>query len=404
MFRPSASFVDGQGPLEEGLGGGVVPLRLQQQRQVVQAVGGVGVAHAQRRLADGQGLLVEGPGGGVVPLRLQQHRQVVQAGGGVGVVLRPAPACGWPGPARRGAWRRRSPPGPASSAARLFRLVAVSGWCGAQHRLADGQGLLEEGLGGGIVPLRLQQHRQVVQAGGGVGVVLAQHLLVDGQGLAGLRRRLAIAPLPIELLHLVYSTAGPRPAGRRRPTGAAGPQAVGRRPAPAPRRAPAGRWRHQAPVRPRPCFPRSAPRLAPSGSWIPRRAPPPAAGPPWNVASSSELPAAWVKTAASTNQYAADKSMVQRCSYNGRKGGQNRPSFFRILLPSYQKDAKPKSNDREGDIMPHRWPEETDFGGTSRSVPHGVRFLTTRTNSAVLQSVTSAVTTSTERLRSHSGG
>ena len=75
---------------------------------------------AQHRLADRQGLLVEGLGGGVVPLRLEQHRQVVQALGGVGVAL-------------------------------------------AQHRLADGQGLLEEGLGGGVVPLRLQQHRQVVQ-------------------------------------------------------------------------------------------------------------------------------------------------------------------------------------------------------------------------------------------------
>ena len=35
----------------------------------------------------------------------------------------------------------------------------------AQRRLADRQGLLEEGLGGGVVPLRLQQLRQVVQAG-----------------------------------------------------------------------------------------------------------------------------------------------------------------------------------------------------------------------------------------------
>ena len=72
-------LADRQGLLVEGLGGGVVPLRLQQPRQVVQAGGGVGVALAQHRLADGQGLLVEGLGGGVVPLRLQQPRQVVQA-------------------------------------------------------------------------------------------------------------------------------------------------------------------------------------------------------------------------------------------------------------------------------------------------------------------------------------
>ena len=35
---------------------------------------------------------------------------------------------------------------------------------------ADVHRLLEEWLGGGVVPLRLQQQRQVVQAGGGVGV------------------------------------------------------------------------------------------------------------------------------------------------------------------------------------------------------------------------------------------
>ena len=60
---------------------------MEQPRQVVQAEGSAGVALAQRRLADRQGLLVEGLGGGVVPLRLQQHCQVVQAGGGVGVAL-----------------------------------------------------------------------------------------------------------------------------------------------------------------------------------------------------------------------------------------------------------------------------------------------------------------------------
>ena len=97
--------------LEEGLGGGVVPLRLEQQRQVVQAGGGGGVALAQHRLVDRQGLLEEGLGGGVVPLRLQQLRQVVQAEGGEWVAL-------------------------------------------AIDRLVDRQRLLEEGLGGGVVPLR----------------------------------------------------------------------------------------------------------------------------------------------------------------------------------------------------------------------------------------------------------
>src|SRR5512140_1320729 len=53
----------------------------------------------------------------------------------------------------------------------------------AQHLLADRQNLLVEGLGGGVVPLRLEQRRQVVQAVGGFGVALALHRLVDRQGL-----------------------------------------------------------------------------------------------------------------------------------------------------------------------------------------------------------------------------
>ena len=71
---------------EEDLGSVNIALRREQQRQVVQVGGGVGVTLAQRRLVDRQGLLVEGLGGGVVPLA-------------------------------------------SSSDARLFRLVAVSGWC-----------------------------------------------------------------------------------------------------------------------------------------------------------------------------------------------------------------------------------------------------------------------------------
>ena len=78
----------------------------------------------------------------------------------------------------------------------------------AQHRLADGQRLLVEGLGGGVVPLRLQQLRQVVQALGGVGVLRAQCLFADGQGLTGLRRGLAIAALSIKLLDLLIQPLG----------------------------------------------------------------------------------------------------------------------------------------------------------------------------------------------------
>ena len=95
--------------------------------------------------------------------------------------------------------------------------------------------------------------------------------------------------------------------------------------------------------------------------------------------------------------------MVQGFAYNGRTGGENRPNFFPILVTSDQNDAKPRSNDREVDTMPRRWPEATDFGGTSTPALQGVRFRTSRTNSAVLQSVTSAVTTSTARVRTRNG-
>ena len=131
----------------------------------MEGLGSIGVLLAQHPLADGQGALVEGLGGGVVPLRLQQPRQVVEGLGSIGVLL-------------------------------------------AQHPLADGQGALVEGLGSGVVPLHLQQHRQVVEASCGVGMLLAQHPLADGQGLTGLRCGFAIAALAIKLLDLFIQPLG----------------------------------------------------------------------------------------------------------------------------------------------------------------------------------------------------
>ena len=53
---------------------------------------------------------------------------------------------------------------------------------GAERLLADGQGALVERLGLGVVAHRLVQPRQVVEAGGGVGMLGAERLLADGQG------------------------------------------------------------------------------------------------------------------------------------------------------------------------------------------------------------------------------
>ena len=73
------SRVDLQGPPQERLGPGVVPLPMEQRRQVAQAFGGGGVLLAQHLLADGQGLLESEAWRRLVPLLPEQQRQVVQA-------------------------------------------------------------------------------------------------------------------------------------------------------------------------------------------------------------------------------------------------------------------------------------------------------------------------------------
>ena len=139
---------------------------------------GMASPNAALRMASAGG--VEGLGGGVVPL------------------LGTAP----PGRSGCGRWRGWPRPGPHAdgqgllvrgwaaaapqlqSTARLFRLRAVAGWrspracCGSPGR-ARRRGLAATS------PLRIQQPRQVVQAGGGVGVALAQHRLVNHQGPLG---------------------------------------------------------------------------------------------------------------------------------------------------------------------------------------------------------------------------
>ena len=154
-------------------------------RQVVVAGGGVGVVLAQRLAADVQGLLEQGLGLGVPALRVQVVRQVVVAGGGVGVVLAQRLArC--PGPSGEGlglayGLAARLAPGccslavwggPRPAPSRMSRACWNSGWASA------------------YLPC-VQVGRQVVVAGGGVGVVLAQRLAADVQGLlvAGAGRR-----------------------------------------------------------------------------------------------------------------------------------------------------------------------------------------------------------------------
>ena len=61
-------FGDGQRPLIGPSGTNEVPLGPEQHRQVVQAWGVEEVALPKRFLVDGQGPLQQGPGGGEVPL------------------------------------------------------------------------------------------------------------------------------------------------------------------------------------------------------------------------------------------------------------------------------------------------------------------------------------------------
>lgn len=53
---------------------------------------------------------------------------------------------------------------------------------GSQRPLPDLQGAFEEGAGGGQFTIGPEQQRQVVESGGGEGVVGPEHSLPDGEG------------------------------------------------------------------------------------------------------------------------------------------------------------------------------------------------------------------------------
>jgi hypothetical protein len=111
---PSTRSLIARARSKRGRAGGQLALGLEQEGQVVEALGGGGVVGPQHPLADLQGALEERPGGGQLALVLEQAGQVVEAAGGVGVV-------------------------------------------GPQHPLPDRQGALEERPGGGQLALGLEQ-------------------------------------------------------------------------------------------------------------------------------------------------------------------------------------------------------------------------------------------------------
>ena len=236
------AFLQRPGPLQ-------IPQVPQDQGQVVQADGDVGVVRAISGLIDGQCAFLQRPG----PLRLPQVPQdqgQVASGPGRrrGGRDRGRPRR-WPGHALAAAGPPPAAPGPAGSAARLFRQVATSGWSGpwaasvmARARSCSGRArsgcprsrkirarlfrsVATSGWSGPWAASAMARARscsgracsgcprsrkmtsQAVETGGDVGVVGAVGGLGDGQG--------AFSPVPSR------RRAAHAPAGRPRPGPAA---------------------------------------------------------------------------------------------------------------------------------------------------------------------------------------
>jgi hypothetical protein len=71
VVRAEDALVDFQRALQEGPGGGQLALILEQEGEVVEAVGGVGVVGAEDAFAGLEGALQEGPGGGQLALGVE---------------------------------------------------------------------------------------------------------------------------------------------------------------------------------------------------------------------------------------------------------------------------------------------------------------------------------------------
>jgi hypothetical protein len=156
---------DVEGPAVDGLGLGVLALRVQVGGQVVVAGRRVGVPLAQRPAAEVEGPAVEGLGLGVFPLCSLVGGQVVVAGRRVGVRL-------------------------------------------PQRLAAEAEGLTQEGLGLGVLALRRQVAGHVVVACRRVGVPLAQHLAAQLEEAPFQGQRLGEPALPLQLPGLALSPFG----------------------------------------------------------------------------------------------------------------------------------------------------------------------------------------------------
>jgi hypothetical protein len=172
----------------------VVPLRAQQGAEVIEASGGLGVVLTQHPAADGQHLLEVRPRCRVVPHRFQEDAEAVEAGSGVGVVVAQHP----PADGQRlfiVPSRCRVVPHRVQQEAEVVEAGGSVGMVRSQHPAPDRQRLLEVGSRRRVVPLRLQNSSQVVEAGGGVGVVRTQHPAADGQRLFIVPSRCRVVPL-----------------------------------------------------------------------------------------------------------------------------------------------------------------------------------------------------------------
>ena len=88
------------------------------------------------------------------------------------------------------------------SAAKLLRLIAVSGWSGPSAAAIDLYGLLKVRPRPCVVPRGLEHYAQIAEALGRVGVVQTQKLRGQTKSLRGGAERFPEATLLVKPIHL----------------------------------------------------------------------------------------------------------------------------------------------------------------------------------------------------------
>ena len=214
MVAPELLLPDLQAAAVERLGLGVPAHGLVQVRQVVQAGGHVGVVAPELLLPDLQAAAVERLGLGVPahgPVQVARLFRLVATSGW----SRPAASPGSPGCVRQSGSASAYRP---MALVQIRQVVQAGGHVGVVAPAAspDRQAAAVERLGLGVPAHGLVQVRQVVQAGGHVGVVAPQLLLPDLQAAAVERLGLGVPAHGLvqaaRLFRLVATSGWSRPS------------------------------------------------------------------------------------------------------------------------------------------------------------------------------------------------